>query len=1179
MPKRSPHISLAPERLLTRVFPIPPATLAAWPESVRDLAVTLAEEIFLIRYNPFIDAETVWKSVRSRLDAESSALSDEDYQILISELTRFWEAYLEDVRFRESLFARLREGLPAECIDASAHARVECSTDATDLRMELPLFVLTPRNTTHIQFILRLANEMRFFVIPRGGGSGLTGGAIPASARSVVLSMSRMKRILSVDPDNLVLCAQAGVITLNAIAEAAKKGMLFTVDPASKAASSLGGNISENAGGPFAFEYGTTLDNILSYTMVLPTGEVIEVRRVDHPRHKILPDERARFEVAASSGAVTDIIELHGEEIRSPGLGKDVTNKFLGGLPGIQKEGLDGVITEACFSLHPKPRHSRTLCLEFFGRSMRNAMLVIKDVVGLRDTIRTQGDMVKISALEEFGIKYVKAIEYTKKSDRYEGDPISVLLLQLDSDDEKALEDAVQAIVNIAEPYHNVDIFLARDAKEAELFWEDRHRLSAIARRTSGFKINEDIVIPLEDIPEFSDFIEGLNLHYLAVAYRKALRAVTGLPGFPARDEFIDMELDLAADVLSGKTTTMDLAEQEFEVQIGFFFQDLRSRYPRYTQELERILAELNSTRIIVANHMHAGDGNCHVNIPVNSNDQEMLHLAEEAAEKVFVKVVELRGQVSGEHGIGITKIAFLSEEKIAAIKAYKQRVDPNNVFNPGKLVQRRLPVLPYTFSFNKLIQDISRTSLPGKETLIRLLTHIQTCTRCGKCKQVCPMYYPEQGMMYHPRNKNITFGALIEAIYYSLIHSRELDAELMDELRSIVEHCTACGKCTAICPVKIKSSEVALGLRSFLEEKDAGGHPWKHRILNYLAESPSTRLPRAARAVTLGQRIQNAAVGFIPSSWRSRAESPLLRGKGPVLELTNLSRSLHLERGSMFTPQGEWTDSVLYFPGCGAGLFYRSVGMAVVALLLESRVAVILPPRHQCCGYPLLASGCEEAYSRNRENTVAALMDVLGTADDAGIVPSTVLTSCGTCRDALEGYGLGERLPSRIVHQDVSQYLLSKLPPARQPLPDRLVYHQACHSEWSGVPLLKAGERYAEALSTLLGGTPVDVSTGCCGESGLGALSSPEIYNRIRTRKKHLLEEGFSGYTGPIVVGCPSCKIGLSRVTAELHWHNPVVHTVELLADTHLGGGWKKDFLKKVSRVNGQSGVRTPAE
>ena len=167
------------------------------------------------------------------------------------------------------------------------------------------------------------------------------------------------------------------------------------------------------------------------------------------------------------------------------------------------------------------------------------------------------------------------------------------------------------------------------------------------------------------------------------------------------------------------------------------------------TQYLDRLFEEektpeaehsVEYERVILQELMHAGDGNCHVNIPVNSNDQEMMRQAWEATVKVFETVTTLGGAVSGEHGIGITKIAFLEQSKIDALRAYKKRVDPKNIINPGKLTTRVLEVEPYTFSFNRLIRDLKKTALPDKDTLINILAGIQFCNRCGKCKQVCPM-------------------------------------------------------------------------------------------------------------------------------------------------------------------------------------------------------------------------------------------------------------------------------------------------------------------------------------------------------------------------------------------------------------------------------------------------------
>jgi FAD/FMN-containing dehydrogenase/Fe-S oxidoreductase len=1181
MPQKSPHISISDKKLVDRVLKSSQEEFQGLPRYVQDIAAGLASEFFIIRYNPFIPPDEVARSVFSRLEAEKPGLDEQSYRFVKQGLQRFWDEFRSDRRFRDTIIHRLRQLLPEEHIVTSPNTLVECATDATDLRMEIPLLLVAPSGTEEVREIIELARELGFGIIPRGGGSGLTGGAVPAVQRCVVLSMSRMKTIQAVDPDSKTLRAQAGVITLDAIRAAEDKDLLFTVDPASKAASSLGGNISENAGGPFAFEYGTTLDNVLDYTMVLPTGEIIRVRRREHPWHKILPWETAVFDILDEQDRLKDSISLQGHEIRSPGLGKDVTNKFLGGLPGIQKEGVDGVITEACFTLHDRLAHSRSLCLEFFGNSMHHAMLVIEDLVKLRDRIRIKGDLVKMSALEEFGSKYVQAIKYRKKSVRYEGEPISVLLVQLDSGDETALDGAVAEITEIAEHYHNVDVFVAESPEEAEAFWQDRHRLSAITRRTSGFKINEDVVIPIDVIPEFSDFIESLNLYYLALAYRQALNQATRLEGVDPADEFIDMELGVASGVLGGKVTTQELSEQEFELQIHYFFRDLISRHPEQAESLESIEKGTLDDRIVIANHMHAGDGNCHVNIPVKSNDPEMMRLAEEAAQKVFSKVVELNGTISGEHGIGITKIGFLAPDRIRALQEYKQHLDPDNIFNPGKLTQSKLTVDPYTFSFNRLIQDLEQISLAHKERLISLLRNIQVCSRCGKCKQYCPMYYPEQGFLYHPRNKIITLGALVEALYYTQVDQGRPNRDVMRNLQDILERCTACGKCMAVCPVKINMPEQVLNMRSFLEEKGQGGtHPIKTSILHYLTRKPQW-ISRAAKAASVGQQLQSRTVASLPAGWRNRFQNPLLRGAQPPVGFKNLADALKLNKNNIFTanPHNSSRDRecVLYFPGCGAGLFYRDIGLAAMHLLhRELGVHVVLPDEHLCCGYPLLAAGCSDDYDINRNRNIEVLQRILADAEERGLHIRAVLTACGTCREALHSYDLQRLLDRELEHMDAVQYALQVMPEstaekllhAGDTHGRAVLFHPSCHSEWSGMSPEKSGRVYAGKLQELLG-RRVAISPGCCGESGLGALTSPHIYNIIRERKRRQLRSDLADQPQdqPVLVGCPSCKVGLQRIALQEDPDRPVLHVLEYLALQTGGETWKQDLLRELGQ------------
>lgn len=1193
MPHKGPHISISADFVVNRILRINLDEFEDWPESVRHLAIEIAEELFLVVYNPFIDAETVKASVRARFEGEKAALAHH-YATSIGEgITMFWSAHEAEVAYRDELVKRMAAVMPRECIDTRPGALVENSTDATDLRMELPMLVVSPASAEQVSAVVKLANELKFAIIPRGGGSGLTGGAVPARKRTVILSLGRLTRIVSIDEQNRVLCCEAGVITNDAIVAAGKKGLLFTVDPASKLASSIGGNIAENAGGPFAFEYGTTLDNLLSWRMVTPTGEIIDVARVDHPRHKIMPGETATFEIRDLSGGVRNVVSLRGDEIRLPGLGKDVTNKTLGGLPGMQKEGVDGIIVEACFVLHKKPTHQRVLVLEFFGRSMNSAMQVIKDVVGYRDTIRREGDHVKISALEEFNSKYVKAIEYKKKSTDYEGDPISVLIVQLDGDDEFHLDRAVHQILDIVTPYDGADIFAARDEKEAEVFWEDRHKLSAIARRTSGFKINEDVVIPIDGVPEFADFLEQVNLECAAAAYRSALQEVGRLAGMPLDDREFNREFTYASKVAKGEVSAKDISDEEMQIRAVVFLGELANVHPNLARKIERIKDHMQATRIEVASHMHAGDGNCHVNIPVNSNDPVMLHNAEQVAHRVMAKAQEVGGEVSGEHGIGITKIAFLRKEKMDALRAFKERVDPRNVLNPAKLTQRELPVRPFTFSFNRLIEDIRQSGLPDKERLIALLANVQICTRCGKCKQVCPMFYPEQSLQYHPRNKNIALGALVEAVYYSQVNKGRPDPFLLGELRTMMEHCTGCGRCTSVCPVKIDSSGVALAMRAFLESENAGGHPIKRKVLEWLSADPASRVPRAAKAASMGQRFQNRFVGLVPAGWRERFESPLFAGPGPEVGYKNLAETLHLGKGGIFVPAsarqraaatGEPVEAVFYFPGCGAGLFYRNIGLAGLMLMLKSGVAVVMPEQHLCCGYPLLSAGADNAFATNRDHNVQAIRAALDKARAAGLDVTHVITACGSCRDGIQRHELlaAQGTAPAMHHKDMVQFLLERLPAdaltgAEKPAAGtEVLYHPSCHAEWVGVHKGKAANIYAQAVAAFTG-AKVRVNPGCCGESGMGAMTSPAIYNKLRARKRMRLEADFMTYAdgAPVIVGCPSCKVGIKRTMLALKDKRPVLHTLEWLAELAKGADWRKILRKAADQAKDEGGVR----
>lgn len=299
-----------------------------------------------------------------------------------------------------------------------------------------------------------------------------------------------------------------------------------------------------------------------------------------------------------------------------------------------------------------------------------------------------------------------------------------------------------------------------------------------------------------------------------------------------------------------------------------------------------------------------------------------------------------------------------------------------------------------------------------------------------------------------------------------------------------------------------------------------------------------------------------------------------MLHSKTPAMDFKNLSETINLDKGSMFLQNTPAPDSVYYFPGCGASLFSKDIGMATLYLLLKSGVNVIMPAKHLCCGYPLLASGCVEAYNTNRHRNISDIQYRIAKASIAGMKVSTLITACGTCRESLESYEFKE-LGYDINRSDAVQYLLTNpgnlnfntANAARD-----VIYHASCHTEWTDVKKNKAPEMYRKAVADMLG-AEVTLSPGCCGESGLGSITSPEIYNKLRDRKGGQLKKDLQGYDKetPVLVGCPSCKVGIKRNMDTLKRQNRVLHTVEYMAELIGGPKWRKDFKKELERATRQ--------
>src|SRR4051812_19130539 len=404
-------------------------------------------------------------------------------------------------------------------------SRVSHVTDATDWRVEYPFVVLTPDTEAEMAALVAGCIELGLTIIPRGGGTGYTGGAIPLTWKSAVINTEKLEAMTEVEMVTIpghaqpvpTVWTEAGVVTQRVSDAAERAGFVFAVDPTSAEASCIGGNVAMNAGGKKAVLWGTALDNLVSWRMVTPDAEWLEVVRLDHNLGKIHDAPVATFELRyfGAAGKIdwskpqrVERLEIPGTRFRKEGLGKDVTDKFLSGLPGIQKEGCDGLITSARWVVHRMPVHTRTVCMEFFG----NARDAVPSIVEIKDFMfaeqRRSG--VVLAGLEHLDDRYLRAVGYATQPKRG-GLPHTVLIGDIAGDEPDAVARATSEVVRLANS-RSGEGFIAISPEARKKFWLDRKRTAAISKHTNAFKINEDVVIPLPRMAEYTDGIERINI-------------------------------------------------------------------------------------------------------------------------------------------------------------------------------------------------------------------------------------------------------------------------------------------------------------------------------------------------------------------------------------------------------------------------------------------------------------------------------------------------------------------------------------------------------------------------------------------------------------------------------------------------------------------------------------------
>ncbi|HEY9222531.1 MAG TPA: DUF3683 domain-containing protein, partial [Variovorax sp.] len=314
------------------------------------------------------------------VDAQRDLLVGELTALVAQAIASFDTLFDDVAALRRKATRAFRRLTAKDNIKFDGLSRVSHVTDATDWRVEYPFVVLCPDTEAEMASLVKGCIELGLTIIPRGGGTGYTGGAIPLTWNSAVINTEKLEAMTEVELMALpglddpvpTIWTEAGVVTQRVADAAERAGYVFAVDPTSAEASCVGGNVAMNAGGKKAVLWGTALDNLASWRMVTPQAEWLEVTRVGHNLGKIHDVDSAVFDLQyfAADGKTklrSERLAIPGKTFRKEGLGKDVTDKFLSGLPGIQKEGCDGLITSCRWVVHKMPAHTRTVCLEFFG--------------------------------------------------------------------------------------------------------------------------------------------------------------------------------------------------------------------------------------------------------------------------------------------------------------------------------------------------------------------------------------------------------------------------------------------------------------------------------------------------------------------------------------------------------------------------------------------------------------------------------------------------------------------------------------------------------------------------------------------------------------------------------------------------------------------------------------------
>lgn len=336
-----------------------------------------------------------------------------------------------------------------------------------------PEVVIRPRTTAEISEIMKICNQHRIPVTPRGAGTGLSGGALPHLG-GVLISMDRMNSIISIDERNLQVITEPGVITevlQNAVKE---KGLFYPPDPSSRGSCFIGGNIAENSGGPKAVKYGVVKDYVLNLELVLPSGEVIWT----------------------------------GANVLKNSTGYNLTQLVVG------SEGTLGIVTKIVLKLIPLPKYDLLMLVPF--QSLEKAGEAVSAIFRAGFTPSAL-ELVEIDALQIVS-RFVdsSAVPVTEGTAAH-------LIIEVDGNHLDTLMIEMETIGSLLADFDAGEPYFADDAQQKAELWKLRRR-AAEAVKIQGYTIEEDTVVPRAELPALIRGVKALGIEYnfQAVCYGHA---------------------------------------------------------------------------------------------------------------------------------------------------------------------------------------------------------------------------------------------------------------------------------------------------------------------------------------------------------------------------------------------------------------------------------------------------------------------------------------------------------------------------------------------------------------------------------------------------------------------------------------------------------------------------------